>query len=179
MEYVAWKRAQQVETATKAGKMNDREFTALYNEHGRNLYNFTIWITANRAMCDDIIQEVFIKVWRIGKIPSDPIECRRWLLTITRNTCLDFLRKTTRLNRLRNKYKDEIHEPASDPDAPFIWNELRNLPEMERSILYLHLKVGHPYGEIARMLEVTENLVRVRAFRALKRLRETLKKKEL
>ncbi|MBN1578246.1 MAG: RNA polymerase sigma factor [Chitinispirillaceae bacterium] len=159
--------------------MNEHVFRNLYHEHGRNLYNFILWITSNRSICEDILQEVFVKIWRCETVPPDPEELRRWLLTVTRHTCLDFLRKSSRFARFRNKYQEEWFEPPSDPDAPFLWAELQNLPEIERSILYLHLKIGHTYSEIAGMLDLTENLVRVRAFRTLKRLRETLIKKEI
>ena len=159
--------------------MNEHDFKILYHEHGRNLYNFTLWITANRSICEDILQEVFVKIWRCNTVPADPEEQKRWLLTVTRHTCLDFLRKSSRFVRFRNRYREEWSESPSDPDAPFLWSELQNLQEIERSILYLHLKIGHTYGEIAGMLGLTENLVRVRAFRAMKRLREFLIKKEL
>ena len=159
--------------------MHEVEFKRIYQEHSHNLYNFILWITANRSICEDVLQEVFIKLWRCQTWPSNPEELRRWLLTVTRHTCLDFLRKSSRFARFRNKYKEEWFEPPNDPDAPFLWAELKNLPEVERSILYLHLKVGHTYREIAGTLDLTENLVRVRAFRALKRLRETLIKKEI
>lgn len=159
--------------------MNETDFKTIYREHGRNLYNFILWITANRSLCDDILQEVFVKVWRCASVPLDPEEQKRWLLTVSRHTCLDFLRKSSRFSRFRNKYKEEWFEQPPDPDAPFLWGELQNLPEVERSILYLHLKIGHSYKEIAGMLDLTENLVRVRAFRSLKKLRETLIKKEL
>ena len=77
------------------------------------------------------------------------------------------------------KYQQEWYEQAADPDAPFLWEELQRLPEVERSILYLHLKIGHSYKDIGTMLNLSENLVRVRAFRSLKKLRETIIKKEL
>lgn len=159
--------------------MNEVVFKSIYQEHSRNLYNFILWITANRSMCDDILQEVFVKVWRCENCPTEPEDLRRWLLTVTRHTCLDFLRKSTRFFRFRNRFKEEWTSPEDDPDSPFLWNELKRLPEKERSILYLHLKIGHTYKEVARMLDLSENLVRVRAFRALKHLRETLVKKEL
>lgn len=159
--------------------MHESEFKTIYHESGKNLYNFILWITGNRGACDDILQEVFIKVWRCDGSPHDPEERKRWLLTITRNACLDFFRKSSRFSRFRTKYKEEWYEPAEDPDAPFIWSELQSLAEVERSILYLHLKIGHSYKEIADMLELTENSVRVKAFRALKKLKETLVKKEL
>ena len=159
--------------------MNEKDFRELYREHGKNLYNFILWITSNRSQCDDILQEVFVKVWRCATVPENPDEQRRWLLTVSRRTCLDFLRKSSRFSRFRTKYKDEWYERPEDPDAPFLWDELQRLPEVERSILYLHLKIGHSYKEIAEMLTLTENLVRVRAFRSLKKLRTTLIKREI
>lgn len=159
--------------------MNERAFRELYREHGKNLYNFILWITSSRSQCDDILQEVFVKVWRCDTVPENPDEQRRWLLTVSRHTCLDFIRKSSRFARFRTRYKEEWYEQPADPDAPFLWEELQRLPEVERSILYLHLKIGHSYKEIAGMLELTENLVRVRAFRSLRKLRETLIKKEL
>ncbi len=159
--------------------MQEQEFKKIYSEYGRSLYNFALWITANRSMCEDIIQEVFIKIWRCKTVPSDECELKRWLLTVTRHTCLDFLRKSSRFIRFQNHYKSERFDYHRDVDASFIWEELRNLPETERSILYLHIKIGFNYGEIAKLLEMTENYVRVRAFRAFKRLRETLIKKEI
>lgn len=159
--------------------MNENAFKAVYREHGKNLYNFVLWITANRSLCDDILQEVFVKVWRCDTVPVEPEEQRRWLLTVCRHTCLDFLRKSSRFSRFRMKYQQEWYEQPADPDAPFLWEELQHLPEVERSILYLHLKIGHSYKDIGTMLNLSENLVRVRAFRSLKKLRETIIKKEL
>lgn len=159
--------------------MQESEFKAIYNEHGSNLYNFILWMTANRSIGEDVLQEVFIKLWRSQKRPSDPDELRRWLLTVTRNTCIDFFRKSSRFARFRNRYEEEWNTPVDDPDVPFLWGELKNLPELERSILYLHIKIGHTYKEIASICDLNENLVRVRAFRALKRLRESIAKKEI
>lgn len=159
--------------------MRESEFKKIYHEQSRNLYNFILWVTGNRGICEDVLQEVFIKLWRCESWPADSDELRRWLLTITRNTCLDFLRKSSRFSRFRTKYKEEWYEPKNDPDAPFLWKELSTLSEKERSILFLHLKIGHTYREIATMLDLTENLVRVRAFRALKKLKETLIKKDI
>ena len=159
--------------------MKEPEFKSIYHECGRDLYNFILWITGNRSACDDILQDVFIKVWNCDESPRDPEERKRWLLTITRNTCLDFFRKNSSFSRFTIKYKRDWYEPPEDPDAPFLWNVLQELPEVERSILYLHLKIGHSYKEIADTLKLTENLVRVKAFRALKKLKETFVKKEL
>ena len=51
------------------------------------------------------------------------------------------------------------------------------LPVVERSVVYLHVKMGYSYPEIGRMMGMSESLARVTAFRALRRLRDTLVRK--
>jgi RNA polymerase sigma-70 factor (ECF subfamily) len=157
----------------------EHEFKKIYNTHGRKLYNFIIWLTHNKSAADDILQTVFIKVWQCDFVPGDEIEAQRWLFTVARNASLDFFRKSTRFSRFRTKYTQEFYQPEEDPDASFTWKELDELPEVEKSILFLHLKTGYTYKEIGETLELSENLVRVKAFRALKKLREQLTKKEV
>ena len=159
--------------------MQEQQFKKIYNEHSRRLYNFIMWITHNRAACDDILQNVFIKIWKVSEVPSEPDELQRWLLTVARNACLDFFRKTSRFSSFRTQYTQEYYKAETDPDSHFIWKELSSLSEVERSILFLHIKSGYSYKEIGAILGKGESLIRVKAFRALKKLRETLVKKEL
>lgn len=158
--------------------MQKREFTQIYNEYAIRLYNFILWTTQNRGACDDILQNVFIKIWNAPSVPDGDIERQRWLFAVTRNACYDFFRKHNRFSRFRQNYSQEFVMPAPDPDARFVWDEVSELPEIERTILYLHLKIGYTYKEISPMVDLAENLVRVKAFRALKKLRKTLIEKE-
>lgn len=159
--------------------MQKCEFKEIYNQYGKCLYSFIIWLTNNRSAADDILQNVFINVWRSQSVPSCDEELKRWLFTIARNASLDYFRKVNRFSRFRTNYKNEYNPPSVDPDAHFVWDEMSFLSENEKTILYLHLKVGYTYKEIGDMMEITENLVRVRAFRALKKSRENLIKKEI
>lgn len=159
--------------------MKEREFKALYNDFGRKLYNFILWLTQNRSASDDILQNVFIKVWNCYKAPSNSDEQQKWLFAIARNASLDYFRKTARISRTCTRFRQEYYSPAIDPDASFTWQELENLEEKEQSILYLHIKIGYTYKEIADILSLNESQVRVKAFRALKKLRNCLEKKEI
>jgi DNA-directed RNA polymerase specialized sigma24 family protein len=49
---------------------------------------------------------------------------------------------------------------------------LSMLTEEERSIIYMHFKIGYNYKDIGRVLDMEENAARVKAFRAIRRLRE-------
>jgi RNA polymerase sigma-70 factor (ECF subfamily) len=160
--------------------MQEHDFKKIYKDFSRKLYNFALWLTHNRAACDDILQNVFVNVWKCESVPSEETELQSWLFTVTRNACLDYFRKTTRFSKFRTHYMSEYYEHPIDPDANFVWDEkVLDLPETEKSILYLHIKIGYTYKEIGDILEISENLVRVRAFRVLKKMRENLARKEL
>jgi len=156
------------------------EFKKIYDTNARRLYNFILWTTGNRAVCDDVLQNVFVKVWRCNTLPADDRGLTAWLYAIARNACIDYFRTVKR----STEYNDEIGVADAgsgerDDDGKLAWHEVTQLPDAERSIVYLHLKIGYSYTEIGAMLNMTENNVRVKAFRALHKLREILIKKGL
>ncbi|HEX3020015.1 MAG TPA: RNA polymerase sigma factor, partial [Chitinispirillaceae bacterium] len=97
--------------------MVESEFKKLYNDYGQRLYSFIIWLTHNRSASDDIMQNVFINIWKCQSVPVSEIELQRWLFTVARNACLDHFRKVTRFSRFRTYYQNEYYQPSSDPDA--------------------------------------------------------------
>lgn len=160
--------------------MDEHEFKQFYDRNARRMYNFILWTTGNRSVCDDIVQAVFIKVWRSSSVPVSAGEQTAWLYAIARNACIDYFRSTRRFV----EYNDEIGSAVEQPDTArddgtLAWQEVKGLPGTERAIVYLHIKMGYPYGEIGRFLDMTENHVRVTAFRALRKLRDILMRKGL
>lgn len=162
--------------------MEKLEFKKMYDTNAGRLFNFILWTTGNRAVCDDVLQNVFVKVWRCETVPLDDGGRTAWLYAIARNACIDYFRTI----KPSTEYNDEIVVAVEnegrvdhDDDGKLAWREVTRLPDVERSIVYLHLKIGYSYAEIGPMLNMTENNVRVKAFRALKKLREILIKKGL
>ena len=62
--------------------MTEADFKKIYKEYGQRLYGFIIWLTRHRAASDDILQNVFINIWKYQTIPSSEIELQRWLLLL-------------------------------------------------------------------------------------------------
>ncbi len=153
--------------------MRETEFNHIYASYAQPLYNYAVWLTGNRQASDDILQTVFMRVWRSGSVPDNGRACKAWLYTICRNACMDFFRARRRSIRFRLSYERErpgCHE--SGAEERLIWRQLQRLGEIDRSIVYLHVKMGWSYADIASLHAMTENNVRVRAFRAFRRLRK-------
>ncbi|MDG5816138.1 RNA polymerase sigma factor [Chitinispirillales bacterium ANBcel5] len=160
--------------------MQEKEFRAVYNTFAGKVYTFILWLTQSRSSADDILQEVFLKVWRSDSVPKNEEEQLRWLYSVARNATVDHFRKSNRFSKLRQNFKHELLcTPRESAELGFEWEWVEELAETEKAILYLHLRDGYTYREIAEILDLKENNVRIKAFRALKLLRNKLKKKEL
>ncbi len=162
------------------GTVTRQRFNELFEKHGEKLYNFALWTVRNREAAEDIIQMVFSKLWKQVHLPGTEKEIEAWLYQVTRNQCMDFFRKRTRSSRFRMNYGKEasIGAPAT-VESKFVWDALDFLDETDRSVLYLHFRTGYSYKEIAEKMDSTENAVRVRAFRALQKIRKRYIREEL
>jgi RNA polymerase sigma-70 factor, ECF subfamily len=157
--------------------VNADAFSRLYAAYSHALYNYALWMMRNRQTAEDVIQSVFAKVWQLGGVPTVPDETEWWLYGVTRNRCLDSLRTGSRQRRLRERYGAEwdAAEPRGN-DASEIWEVLDKLDEEDRTVLYLHFKAECSYREIAAVLQSSEGAARVKAFRAIERLRSLVAK---
>lgn len=150
------------------------------------LYRLALRITLNSAEAEDVVQETLIKVWnkRDDWDTIDSIEA--FCLTICRNLSLDKMRKlsnqsesldndtTFKSDPLDHSYSSNPEEQAVQRDrVDLVRRLIDTLPEKQRCIMQLRDFEGKSYKEIATILNVSEEQVKVNLFRA----RQTIKKK--
>ena len=160
--------------------MKRSKFDEIYATYSDSLYNYALWLTRNKDACNDILQNVFVKLLKQKSSLYEDSRIEGWLFTVTRNACRDFFRKCSRFTKFRLKYARENHFVKTEShEHKTIWDKLDILNEKERSILYLHFHTGHTFKEVARILKIKETAVRVTSFRALKKLRKKCAKELL
>lgn len=143
------------------------------------IFRLALRITLNRAEAEDIVQDTLIKVWdkRYEWDSIDSIEA--FSLRICRNLALDRLKKKDNNN---DSFEDKnVAEPPSthNPQELMIQQDrvrlvreiVNSLPEKQRSCMQLRDFEGKQYKEIADILGITEEQVKVNIFRA----RQTVK----
>ena len=147
------------------------------------LFRLALRITLNRAEAEDIVQDTLIKVWnrRYEWENIDFIEA--FSLTVCRNLSLDRIKKKENNNDSLEDVK--VAEPlaSSNPQDRMIEEDkislvkqiVGALPEKQRSCMQLRDFEGKSYKEIAEILEISEEQVKVNIFRA----RQTVKQKYL
>ena len=110
------------ETLIKRIALRDEQaFEVLVTRFEGRLFNFILRLLNDRAEAEDILQEVFLKVFNNASRFKDKYRASTWLFTITRNTCVDRLRKNARHPKvsLQDKRRGDYA-----PDAPTIEDRL-------------------------------------------------------
>lgn len=147
------------------------------------LYRLALRITLNPAEAEDIVQETMIKVWNRRDSWDEIDSIEAFCLTICRNLSLDKQRKMD--NHGQTLEEDHYNQPdrtaSANPEEQAIRQErvaivqrlLDSLPEKQRTAMQLRDFEGKSYREIAQVMQVSEEQVKVSIFRA----RQTIRKK--
>jgi RNA polymerase sigma-70 factor (ECF subfamily) len=146
------------------------------------MYRFACRLVEDAEEAQDLVQEVFVRLWdRKGDIQQyKSIEA--YALTMTRNLCIDWLRTSGRL-----RMDDPTEMDLADPVTPYDLTEMRDtvirinhlishLPEQQKVILHLRDIEGYDFDEIAAILGLNLNVIRVNLSRARKKIKEQLVK---
>lgn len=133
----------------------------------------------------DIVQEVFIKLWNRREKLDEYRSVEALAVVTTRNLCLDKLKaKKYPTERLEN-LKSDVPEPTMETKKEFtdlaeiIKEIIGQLPEQMKTIMQLRDIEGYDFEEIAGILGMTENAIRVNLSRARKKVREIMINKKL
>lgn len=147
------------------------------------LFRLALRITLNRAEAEDIVQDTLIKVWNRREEWNAIDSIEAFSLTVCRNLSLDRIRKKGNDNDSLEDVK--VAEPlaSSNPQDRMIQTDkvhlirqiVDGLPEKQRSCMQLRDFEGKTYKEIAGVLDISEEQVKVNIFRA----RQTVKQKYL
>lgn len=146
------------------------------------LYRLALRITLNPAEAEDIVQETLIKVWN-RRDQWDTIESiDSFCLTICRNLSLDKMRKMENQNQSLEEsehdapdqsYSSNPEEQAMQQDKLMLIRRLINdLPEKQRSAMQLRDFEGKSYKEIAQIMDISEEQVKINIFRARQTIRQ-------
>lgn len=139
-------------------------------------------VGGDHALAQEICQNVFVDLARKARQLANRPVLTSWLYTSTRFAALKALRgKTRRQLREQEAYAMQQNENSELTTAdrervrPLLDSALCNLAEHDRVPILLRYFEGQPYGEVARNLGISENSARMRADRALEKLRSALR----
>lgn len=163
---------------------NRDSFGEFYDRFAPFVYSFALRLLRQRNDAEDLLQEVFLQVWRqAGTYRRERGSPEAWLSTITRTRAIDKLRSQRRRNRnidsleknIKQEEKGKVESGAEESHARLTVNSaLAQLPEAQRNMLTLAYFDGLTQTEIAERLSVPLGTVKTRIRTGLKHLQEQL-----
>jgi RNA polymerase sigma-70 factor, ECF subfamily len=157
-------------------------FAALYDRHGRAAYSLAYRMMGDRQAAEDLVQEVFLRVWRsAGSYRSDRGSIRTWILSIVHHRGVDQLRSLA--SRRRTQDRVEATAEKSQPSEAFgeavkssqrdqVRRALDTLPREQLKILELAYFSGYTHVEIADLLGIPLGTVKGRMRLGLKKIKD-------
>ncbi|EKA78859.1 RNA polymerase sigma factor [Bacteroides fragilis] len=143
------------------------------------LFRLALRITFDRAEAEDVVQDTMIRVWNKREEWTQFGSIEAYCLTVAKNLAIDRSQKKEAQNVELTPEMEEESE-ASGPYDQLINNErmsiihrlINELPEKQRLIMQLRDIEGESYKEIAKILNLTEEQVKVNLFRARQKVKQ-------
>lgn len=161
---------------------NKKAFENLFDEYFDELHRF-VWSYVEREdIAEEIVQEVFVKVWKQRHKLDPNRKIKSFLYQVARNLSIDFLRHRSRVLEWQDE-KKALHKFSNNPTflddkldkqmkLEDVKKAIQQLPERRRLIFVLSRYNRMTYKEIAETLDISVNTVETQIVRALKMLRE-------
>ena len=164
--------------------MNTDQFTDLVNRFSLKMYAYAYKILRNQQEAEDVVQEIFLRLWKMNTKLDSYKSVEALAMTMIRNYCIDTLRKS------KNENENSMHLYVIDskPDVSPYENMVRNenkkhlteiiekLPDQLKNLVRMHDLEGISYEEISESEGMNINTLRVNISRARKMIKDEFKR---
>ena len=179
----AQRRAEDVELLARIVARDERAVEALYDRYSRPLYSLAYQVTGAERFAQDVVQEVFVALWRDAS-RFDPARgaVAPWLFSLARHKAIDFVRREQNVRKRTADVDLELHEADDDVDQE-TWHRIRRdkvreaieeLTPAQREALELAFFGGLTHVEVSEQLGIPLGTAKTRIRSALLRLRDIL-----
>ncbi len=160
---------------------NRHSFTVLYNQYWSQVYNFSRLYLTSRDAAEEVVQEVFVKVWESREFIREDDNFKGLLFIITRNLIFNQSRKSfnedfykiTMLAAMEQSYDMEAEIDAKNL-REYIDQLIADLPPKRKLIFTMSRNENMSYKEIAEKLNISEKTVENQISSAIKYLKQNL-----
>lgn len=163
---------------------NEKAFLTIFNTYRKEVYAYSLSILKSQTYAEEIVQEVFLKIWIRRKDLDMSLALKPYLIVISKNMCLNFLKKAAYDVKMREEvfYQSQksfnpIYTGIHEKELEDIQKQaLDLLPPRRRLIFEMSRYEGKSYKEISQELGISMNTVKSQMNKALETLRVFLLK---
>ena len=161
----------------------EKAYTAIIKKYQEKLYWHIRRMVVSHDDTDDVLQNVFIRVWKGLENFREDSQLYTWLYRIATNECLTFLeqqkkRSAVSLNEIEAGLSEKIKADENFDANKLEWKlqlAIQQLPEKQRVVFQLRYYEEMPYEEMSRVLETSEGALKASYHHAVKKIEEYIK----
>lgn len=164
----------------------EQAMSELYEQFKTSIFNLAYGYTYNRAVAEDLLQDIFIKIFTHFPELNEEQAFKSWLYRVAVNTCLSYIRKNKRflrqnvpLTEIEGTVEEKHNESSPNMINKSLEEAVHHLPSKLKSVFLLHDVQGHKHQEIAQIMNWTVGTSKSQLFKARLKLRKYLEKKQL
>ena len=148
----------------------------LYNKYNKVMYAIAFSVLKNKQDAEDVVQNVIVKLYNLGKdrLPTD--KETTWLYTVTKNEALEFIRKKNKQVYLENIYEIEDNNNEIDKiiDKENFNRLISNLTDKEKEIVSLKIVSNLSFKQIQMLMGEPINTIKWRYYNSIYKLKQLI-----
>lgn len=149
----------------------------VYVAYKSSIFKLTCRFTGDYAQAEDLLQDIFIKIFTNIKRLRSPEAFNTWLYRIAVNTCMSFARKNRRSKEVSINELDNagVSEDGENMDRQEIEKAMDTLPPKQKMVFQLHDIQGFTSAEIAKIMQSSEGTAKSQLFKARLKIRDFIR----
>lgn len=156
----------------------DEQYLRIFNLYKNDIYRLAYSYTKNTADSDDIVQNVFVKLYKKQKILNkSDIEIKKWLIKVTINNCKTLFLSSWRKKIVSLSEKEENLVTSKNYDNNLL-DEINKLSKNERLAIFLYYYENYKINEISSILKKSETNIQTILYRARNKLKNIIKEED-
>jgi len=162
-------------------KGDELAFAQVYEQHRARVYGYMLKKTRSPEDARDLLQTVFLRLWKYRASLSEEFLLEQHLFMIARTVFIDHLRKENKIARLADRAARQYaeHPPYAYTSTVFdlrarIGSALAAMPEIRKKVFVLNRLEGYSYQEVAEQLSISVKSVDNNLTKALRQLRKMM-----
>lgn len=159
---------------------NETAFRCLFDRYRGRIYTYALRLSESTSMADEVVQDVFLKVWLKRKDLTEVGNFNAWLHAIARNRMFDMMKQQAREMQARETVLQEDTSYANNAELSLLEKEqqlllrdaLAKLSPRQQLIYNLSRDRGMKHEEIAHTLNISRNTVKTHLVHALRVIKD-------
>lgn len=161
---------------------DEMAFRQIFNQYKDRLFTYCCKVTKSEIYAEEIVHDVFLKIWKNRHTIDPELGFDALLFKITKNLALNFLEKTAREQKGRERLKSYFQRPhtenqteeiiISDEYQQMLKNAIELLPPQRKLVFRMSRFEGMSHAEIAAALHLSPGTIKNHMIHALKFLKQ-------